>query len=79
VSKLTDADGEQMETQHWVLEAYRCGYLSVDEGRSVAAELQRIGEMLNGMIEKAPSFCGDSTDRVSEDPGLYNATPEEPF
>jgi four helix bundle protein len=59
VSKLTDADGEQMETQHWVLVAFRCGYLSVEQGKSVTEELKRIGEMLNGMIEKAPSFCGD--------------------
>src|SRR5262245_59419725 len=28
VSKLTDADGEQLETQHWLTEAYDCGYLS---------------------------------------------------
>ncbi len=28
VSKLTDADAEQMETQHWVGEALGCGYLS---------------------------------------------------
>jgi four helix bundle protein len=79
VSKLTDADGEQMETQHWILVAFRCGYLSVEEGKSITEQLKRIGEMLNGMIEKAPSFCGDSTDRVSEDAGFYGTTPEEPF
>ena len=28
VSKLTDADAEQMETQHWVGEALDCGYVS---------------------------------------------------
>ena len=27
VSKLTDADGEQMETQHWVRTAFSCGYI----------------------------------------------------
>jgi four helix bundle protein len=57
VSKLTDADGEQMETQHWVLEAFRCGYLSADDGKSITAELKRIGELLNGMMEKARAFA----------------------
>src|SRR5512139_519124 len=28
VSKLTDADGEQFETQHWIETAGDCGYLS---------------------------------------------------
>jgi four helix bundle protein len=27
-SKLTDADGEQLETQHWLIMAFDCGYLS---------------------------------------------------
>ena len=27
VSKLTDADAEQLETQHWIGEALDCGYL----------------------------------------------------
>src|ERR1035438_2235860 len=34
VSKLTDADAEQMETQHWVGEALDCGYISdADAGK----------------------------------------------
>ena len=28
ISKLTDADGEQQETQHWIETALDCGYLS---------------------------------------------------
>ena len=28
VSKLTDADAEQMETQHWIGEALDCGYIA---------------------------------------------------
>ena len=27
VSKLTDADGEQLENQHWLIEAFDCEYL----------------------------------------------------
>lgn len=27
ISKLTDADGEQQETQHWLETAFDCGYI----------------------------------------------------
>jgi four helix bundle protein len=27
ISKLTDADGEQQETQHWTIAAYDCNYI----------------------------------------------------
>jgi len=30
VSKLTDADAEQLETQHWISVAASCGYLDPD-------------------------------------------------
>jgi len=32
VSKLTDADGEQIETQHWVSTAFTCGYIDRANG-----------------------------------------------
>ncbi len=63
VSKLTDADAEQMETQHWVGEALDCGYLSPTEAAQVNSGLEEIGRMLNSMMQKSDSFCGplDST------------------
>ena len=63
VSKLTDAEAEQMETQHWVGEALDCGYLSPANATQLNSVLEEIGRMLNSMIEKADSFCGplDST------------------
>ena len=33
VSKLTDADAERLETQHWLRTSYACEYLSKDEAR----------------------------------------------
>lgn len=30
VSKLTDADGEQQETQHWIETSLDCGYFSAE-------------------------------------------------
>ncbi len=57
VSKLTDADAEQMETQHWVGEALDCGYLVPADAEQLTGGLEEIGRMLNSMIEKADSFC----------------------
>jgi four helix bundle protein len=58
VSKLTDADAEQLETQHWVGEALDCGYLAPADAAQLNSGLEEVGRMLNSMIEKADSFCG---------------------
>lgn len=58
VSKLTDADAEQMETQHWVAEARDCGYISETDAGRMNSGLEEVGRMLNSMMEKADSFCG---------------------
>ena len=58
VSKLTDADAEQMETQHWIDIAKDCGYLDGRTAGALSHELSEIGRMLNGMMEKAHEFCG---------------------
>ena len=57
VSKLTDADSEQMETQHWVGEALDCEYFSPADAAQLNSGLEEIGRMLNSMMEKADSFC----------------------
>ncbi len=71
VSKLTDADGEQQETQHWIETAAYCGYMTADDVISLNRELAEIGRMLNSMIEKAASFCGDPPFAVRESAGDY--------
>ena len=58
VSKLTDADGEQQETQHWVDSAEDCGYLEKEQAWNLNADLNEIGRMINSMIDKANQFCG---------------------
>src|SRR5437660_3959204 len=58
VSKLTDADAEQMETQHWVGEALDCSYVSEADAGKLNSGLEEVGRMLNSMIEKSDSFCG---------------------
>jgi four helix bundle protein len=65
VSKLTDADGEQMETQHWTRVAFSCEYLDEPTARSLVVDLEQIGRLLQGMMDKAGSFC--SASRIAED------------
>ena len=57
VSKLTDADGEQLETQHWIETALDCSYISKETANSVLRNYSSVGKMLNSMISKAESFC----------------------
>ncbi len=57
ISKLTDADGEQQETQHWADTADDCGYLEKEEAEKLNADLNEIGRMINSMIDKANQFC----------------------
>jgi four helix bundle protein len=58
VSKLTDADAEQLETQHWIDVAFDCGYINEEQRSVVLTNLSEIGKMLNAMIAKAGQFCG---------------------
>ena len=60
VSKLTDADGEQMETQHWIGTALDCGYLSQPQADALIGKCKEIGRMLGGMMERADSFWDDT-------------------
>ena len=71
VSKLTDADAEQMETQHGVGEALDCGYLSPAAAAQLNSGLEEIGRMLNSMTEKSDSFCGSPDGVLREDATEY--------
>ena len=57
LSKPSDADGEQYETQHWIETATDCGYISTQEAEDLLANYARIGKMLYTMMEKSSSFC----------------------
>lgn len=35
ISKLSDADGEQLETQHWIDTAAHCSYLNTEQKASL--------------------------------------------
>ena len=70
VSKLTDSDGEQLETQHWLQEAFDSEYISETEFGSLTSKCEEIGRMLGAMIQKADSFAS-SDYRVQEDATFY--------
>ena len=58
VSKLTDADGEQLETQHWIETALDCLYISNEIANHLLQQCISIGRMLNSMMDKTSTFCG---------------------
>jgi len=60
VSKLTDSDGEQHETQHWIITAFDCGYINQSQSNMLMERCKEIGRMLGGMIERADTFWDDS-------------------
>ena len=43
VSKLTDADGEQLETQHWIETAFDCSYFSKELASGLLRQCTLIG------------------------------------
>jgi four helix bundle protein len=64
VSKLSDADGEQAETQHWLDTARKCGYISSEYYDQLMPSCRKIGRMLGAMINKPETFCKNKTSRA---------------
>lgn len=56
ISKLTDSDGEQLETQHWIETAFDCAYISDIQCKDWLKRYDSVGRMLNSMINKANQF-----------------------
>jgi len=71
ISKLTDSDGEQMETQHWIGTALDCEYIDEKTNNQLVAKCLEIGRMLNGMMDKADMFCGEPPRAVREEAAVY--------
>ncbi len=57
VSKLTDADAEQAETQHWLDTALACQYMTDEKHKALITKCKRIGKMLGSMMTKPEKFC----------------------
>ena len=56
VSKLTDADGENGETETWLDFAYECGYLSKGDHAALTEKCHEVGAMLGSMINEPSSY-----------------------
>lgn len=56
ISKLTDCDGENSETDSSLDFAHQCGYISAEEHGELTAACAEVGRMLGGMMSKAASF-----------------------
>ena len=57
VSKLTDADGELQETEHWLGRAECYGYLTATMAAELRTQCQAVGRLLGGMLSKPESFA----------------------
>ena len=75
ISKLTDSDGEQMETQHWVETALDCEYIDQKTSTLLIGKCLEIGRMIGGMIEKSEMFCGEPSRSIREEYAEYIVAP----
>ncbi len=57
INKIDEAMGEAMETQAWLDHAVDCEYLDNKQHRALDDAWQRVGAMLNRMIQRADDFC----------------------
>lgn len=56
ISKITDCDAENSETDTWLDYAHNCGYLSDEQHRAFKAETIQIGMMIGAMLKTPESF-----------------------
>ena len=56
ISKTSDADMENSETQVWLDFALACEYISEETYRDLTAKSEEIGRMLNHMIENPDKY-----------------------
>jgi four helix bundle protein len=57
VLKLSDADAENYETNHWLEIANECGYITEVEFNNLVSKCELLGKMINNMIYKSELFC----------------------
>lgn len=57
ISKLDEALEEAVETQSWFDDALDRGYINETEFKQFDANWESIGAMIQGMINRADSFC----------------------
>ena len=56
ISKLTDSDAENSETQSWLEFAYACKYIDLKTKNSLTNKSLEVGKLLNYMINNPAKF-----------------------
>ena len=80
LSKLTDADGEQMETQHWIISAVDCGYWDREMAMVLFNLSVEIGRIIGSMKERSDEFCPKDSGVLREVPAeFFSPKPGIPF
>ena len=57
VLRMTDADGENTETQVWLAHAVACEYVTAEDIKPIRALSDAIGRMLGDMILHPERYC----------------------
>lgn len=65
ISKLSDCDGENGETDTWLDYARDCGYLNKEDHRRLTGEVAAIGKMLGRMLNNPVPFLLTSGPKAS--------------
>ena len=65
ISKLTDADGENSETDTWLDFASDCGYIENDDSSHLKERCSKVGKMLGSMLKTPEPFLLRASDFVS--------------
>jgi four helix bundle protein len=56
VSKLSDSDSENSETQTWLMFALRCDYINETTYNNLSSENSEVGKLINYMINNPEKF-----------------------
>ena len=59
ISKLTDSDAENSETQTWLEFALACNYIEKDTFKDFIKESEEVGKLINYMINNPKRFGSD--------------------
>ena len=59
ISKLTDADSEQLETQHWIEISEESSYIDSVKSKTLIQKCESVGKMIQSMIDKSSIFCNN--------------------
>lgn len=56
ISKLTDADSENSETQVWIDFSYSCEYINLEQQQYLTTKSIEVGKLINFMIANPEKF-----------------------